>query len=202
MNFLSTVTGKTIGSLLLAGLLTVLSGCIRLPGEYHHYQLLPKQTWAKQDTIFFDDSLSISSEQIVNPGALHLAVCLRHNTLYPYENLNLIVKTSIGASAQSDTVDICLVDSRHRWRGKGWGSSYYIDQSICQIDRTAIYDYVQSERDSLYDEYAHLPIEIYGRPEGANDSKGISQIPFKIQIISGMMDSYLRGMEGIGIHLY
>ena len=107
---------KNSAMLLLASCLAV--GCMKQT-VYHSYQPIPNKGWGKSDTLVFQipvvDSL---------PVTLQLAAEVRNNTMYPYQNLFVIVSHNLQDSLtfQTDTLEFVLADQEGNWKGSGWGS--------------------------------------------------------------------------------
>jgi gliding motility-associated lipoprotein GldH len=102
-----------------------LTGCQRT-SVYHHSVSIPTQGWDQNGTLYFNDSLRNNV-----PEKLHLQVELRHNNLYPYQNLwiYLRIRTSEGIN-RFDSINWTLTKPNGRWIGDGWGSMYSMTHQL------------------------------------------------------------------------
>lgn len=107
---------KNSGMLLLASCLAV--ACMKQT-VYHSYQPIPNEGWNKSDTLIFQIPITDSL-----PATLQLATEVRNSTMYPYQNLFVIVSHNLQDSLtfQTDTLEFVLADKEGNWKGSGWGS--------------------------------------------------------------------------------
>lgn len=109
-------------SLLVGYLLLSLTACDE-NCYYHRAVILPVKGWELDHSIRFSDTLPASS-----PARLHATLTLRHNNLYPYQNIWLFVQAySSDSLLWADSLNYTLAKPDGRWLGRGWGSIYSID---------------------------------------------------------------------------
>jgi gliding motility-associated lipoprotein GldH len=111
-----------MSSLLIAGML---SGCQR-NSHYHHSEAPPAGGWEMNRTLFFQDSLRSDV-----PETVHMEIELRHNNLYPYQNIWIYLKTKCSdGTNRLDSINWKLAEPSGRWLGDGWGSLYSLSYSL------------------------------------------------------------------------
>ncbi len=174
----------------LAGLCLLLTACQWKGTDYHHF-IAPQTTpWQRLDTIRFADTLYFERDNA--PSHLLLETILRHDDLYPYEEIYLNADITVGFTQDSTranghsshTFRISLVNSRHHWSGSGWGSLYTVESPTYTI--------------SLSDKYFQQAATVAG---DESDTTRL-QLPFRIDITSAMADESLKGCDAVGLRLY
>lgn len=117
---------------LAVGLL--LTACQR-PSVYHHSVSIPPQGWDLNGTLFFNDSLRDNV-----PEKLHFEVELRHNNLYPYQNLWIYLRTRTSdGTNRLDSINWTLAEPSGRWVGDGWGSLYSLTHRLPDLNLRKTY---------------------------------------------------------------
>lgn len=108
---------KLYGILLLA---CIVFGACQQDSYYHHSDASPANGWEMNRTLYFQDSLRANI-----PDILRMEVELRHNNLYPYQNLWLYLRTRTSdGTDRLDSINWTLAEPSGKWLGKGWGSLY------------------------------------------------------------------------------
>jgi len=104
----------------------LLFGSCQNDSYYHQSQAVPDFGWSINHIISFEDSITSDA-----PEVMHYEINLRHNNLYPYQNLWLYIhtETSDGAT-RIDSVNLRLSEPNGHWLGTGWGSLYNISYRL------------------------------------------------------------------------
>ncbi len=111
-----------VACLVMAVLLSACVGHTR----YHHYQPLPQEGWARQDTMLFHLPDSMPG------GQMRLAVELRATRSFPYTDLWLALeqRDSTQRVLHSDTLHISMTDSQGNLSGHGQGLLEYTSAAV------------------------------------------------------------------------
>lgn len=98
--------------------------------QYHKSESIPVSGWEMNQTLYFQDSLKQDA-----PEQLCLSIELRHNNLYPYQNLWLYVRTRCSNGFNRlDSINWKLSEPNGRWVGDGWGSLYHLTYKLQDIN--------------------------------------------------------------------
>jgi gliding motility-associated lipoprotein GldH len=113
--------------LLLTMLITSGLLCACQENSYYHRSEVPPSTgWEMNRTLYFQDSLRENT-----PELLHMEVELRHNNLYPYQNLWLYLRTRTSdGTDRLDSINWTLAEPSGKWLGNGWGSLYSLSYRL------------------------------------------------------------------------
>jgi len=87
---------------------------------YQNVKPISQSGWKVDQKVYFRDTLMPS-----DPEHFHLEIELRHNTLYPYQNIWLYIETKCSdGTARTDSINWTLAEPNGKWLGTGWGSLY------------------------------------------------------------------------------
>jgi gliding motility-associated lipoprotein GldH len=112
----------------LAGIvyLLILAACNNSNDLYHHAEVISSKGWDRNQTLYFQDSLSWNA-----PETFHFEIELRHTNLFPYQNLWLYIRTTCSDNTNRlDSINWSLAEPSGRWIGAGWGSLYDLSQQL------------------------------------------------------------------------
>ena len=98
---------------------------------YHSFQSLPTEGWQRNDTLFFNVSVTDSAT------LYNVSVEVRNRNNYPYQNLPLLIyyDSPEALNIKRDTLELRLADNAGIWLGDGWGGLY---QSTLQQDSSVL----------------------------------------------------------------
>ena len=87
---------------------------------YHSFQSLPTEGWQRNDTLFFNVSVTDSAT------LYNVSVEVRNRNNYPYQNLPLLIyyDSPEALNIKRDTLELRLADNAGIWLGDGWGGLY------------------------------------------------------------------------------
>jgi gliding motility-associated lipoprotein GldH len=98
--------------------------------HYHHSETIPAKGWELNQTLYFQDSLRADV-----PERLHFEVSIRHNNLYPYQNLWMYLRTRTSdGTNRLDSINWILAEPSGRWLGSGWGSLYNLTHRLPDLE--------------------------------------------------------------------
>ncbi|MDD4921501.1 MAG: gliding motility lipoprotein GldH [Bacteroidales bacterium] len=93
---------------------------------YQNAETLPSSGWPLNQVLYFNDSLPSSA-----PETMHFEINIRHNNLYPYQNIWLYIETENSEGAvHTDSINWKLSEANGKWLGKGWGSLYNLSYQL------------------------------------------------------------------------
>lgn len=93
---------------------------------YHSYQPAPLTGWNKSDTLIYTLPSTIPT------GAYELEIGIRHQEIYPYQNLWLGIAHNMKDSLTytKDSLELILADKDGNWKGVGPGGLYQYTQTF------------------------------------------------------------------------
>lgn len=103
----------------------LLSACVGRT-RYHHYLSLPREGWARQDTVLFQLPDSMPG------GRMQVAVELRATRSFPYTDLWIALeqRDSMQRVLHNDTLHISMTDAQGNLSGHGQGLLEYTSVAI------------------------------------------------------------------------
>ena len=117
---------------------------------YHKFQDVKQSLWSKNDSLCF-----IIDTTDIRPGvAYDIQIETVNNSLFPYQNLWLFVRSNVDAERifRQDTMQIQLADVYGKWTGSGFGAYYqnailFRKRVVFPMKRKYTFQVIQGMRD-------------------------------------------------------